>query len=137
MKIVLDTNVLISGIFWEGNESKILKACKTEDLINYISPEILDEFHKVLLYPKFNLTSDEIESALENVIILSNIVNPEIKIEVITDDPIDNIFIECAITANAKFIISGDKHLLKLKKYKDIQIVNCRMIIDEFEHLFD
>jgi putative PIN family toxin of toxin-antitoxin system len=137
MKIVLDTNVLISGIFWEGNESKILKACKTEDLINYISPEILNEFYRVLLYPKFKLSSDEIESALETVIKLSNIVNPEIKIDIIKDDPIDNIFIECAITANANYIVSGDKHLLKLKEFKGIQIANCRKIIDDFDHLFD
>ena len=73
MKLVLDTNVLISGIFWEGNESKILKACKTEDLTNYISPEILDELQKVLFYSKFKLTLEEIEIAIETVISLSNI----------------------------------------------------------------
>ena len=44
MRIVVDTNVLVSGIFWNGNESTILKACKTRDLTNYISPDIINEF---------------------------------------------------------------------------------------------
>jgi putative PIN family toxin of toxin-antitoxin system len=137
MKIVLDTNVLISGIFWEGNESNILKACKIGDLTNYISPEILDELQKVLFYSKFKLTLEEIETAFETVISISNIVKPIIEIDVIKEDPADNIFIECALTAGAQYIISGDKHLLKSKKYEGITIINSRTLISKHKKIFN
>ena len=77
MKIVADTNVLISGIFWEGNESKILKACKIGDITNYISPDSIKEFARVLSYDKFKFTTSEIKSALETVLAFSIVVIPQ------------------------------------------------------------
>ena len=54
------------------------------------------------------------------------LVDPKEKIRLIEDDPKDNIFIECALAGECKFIVSGDHHLLKLKEYKDIKIVTAK-----------
>ena len=59
MRVVADTNVLISGLFWEGNERKLLKMFKTRELANVISPQIIDELGDVLSRKKFNLTKKE------------------------------------------------------------------------------
>ena len=133
MRIVVDTNVLVSGIFWNGNESTILKACKTRDLINYISPDIINEFERVLHYEKFRLTTSEINSALETMLVFSTVVVPQIKLDVIRDDPADNIVLECGLTANAECIISGDNHLLRLGKYKKMKIMSAKRFIDAFK----
>jgi hypothetical protein len=129
MKVVLDTNVLISGIYWEGNESKILEACKIQNLKNYISPETIKEFKKVLFYDKFKLTTSEIESAMETVLSFSTVITPKRKLNVIKIDPVDNIFLEVALSSQAECIISGDKHLLKLGSYKGIKIMNSKDFI--------
>ena len=102
MRIVVDTNVLVSGIFWNGNESTVLKACKTRDLINYISPDIINEFERVLHYEKFRLTTSEINSALETMLVFSTVVVPQIKLDVIRDDPTDNIVLECGFNCKCK-----------------------------------
>ena len=133
MRIVVDTNVLVSGIFWNGNESTVLKACKIRDLINYISPDIITEFERVLHYEKFRLTASEINSALETILVFSTVVVPQIKLDVIRDDSTDNIVLECGLTANAECIISGDNHLLRLGKYKKMKIMNAKRFIDVFE----
>ena len=135
MKIVIDTNGLISGIFWEGNESKILKACKIGNLTNYISPDTIKEFERVLSYKKFKFTLAEIRSALETVLSFSIVVIPHIKLDVIKDDPLDDIFLECALTANVEYIISGDKHLLDLGEYKGIMIMNGARFLREYKEI--
>ena len=132
MIVVLDTNVLISGIYWEGNESKILEACKIQNLRNYISPETIKEFKKVLFYDKFQLTTSEIESAVETVLSFSTVITPKIKLNIIKSDPVDNIFLEVAVVSNAECIISGDKHLLKLGSYKDIEIMKSKDFIEKY-----
>ncbi|UCH88333.1 MAG: putative toxin-antitoxin system toxin component, PIN family [Thermoplasmata archaeon] len=134
MKVVLDTNVLISGIYWEGNESIILKACKMQNLTNYISPETLEEFKKVLFYNKFKLTPSEIELAIETVLSFSTVITPKIKLNVIKIDPVDNIFLECALASHADCIISGDKHLLKLGSYKKIEIMKSKDFIKKYKN---
>jgi putative PIN family toxin of toxin-antitoxin system len=133
VRIVVDTNVLVSGIFWNGNESTILKACKTRDLTNYISPDIINEFERVLHYEKFRLTASEINSVLETILVFSTVVVPQIKLDVIKDDPTDNIVLECGLTANAECIISGDNHLLRLGKYTKMKIMSAKIFIDTFK----
>ena len=125
MIVVADTNVLISGAFWKGNESRLLKLCKIGEVTNVISPEIVREFEYVVSRSKFGLTKDEVNSALELVISLSVLVHPRTKINVVTDDPDDNRILECAMDGEADYIVSGDIHLTKLKEYQGIKILNA------------
>ena len=123
MDIVNDTNVVVSGLLWDGKPSRLLKLCKTGSLTNHISPPIVNELKRVLSYEKFELTEEEIANAIGLVLSFTKVVVPRNKIDVIIDDPSDNLFLECATACNAKVIISGDIHLLKLREYHGIKIM--------------
>jgi len=133
MDVVIDTNVLVSGLFWKGKPSKILECCKTREHTNYISPKILLELEKVLAYDKFKLATEEIGKAIRIVLSFSRLVIPNVEVMVIETDPSDNMFIECALASGAKYIISGDEHLLKLKKWYGIRIVSCSELLAEIQ----
>ena len=124
MKVVLDTNIFISGIFWENNSSKIIDFWRQEKITLISSLPIIKELVKVLDDFKIRMP-DEMIKQWKNVIIENAIiVYPKIKINLVKDDPDDNKFIEAAITGNAEYIISQDKHLLRIKKYKEIKILS-------------
>ena len=121
--VVIDTNVLISSIFWdEGNSHKIAALAIQQKITNFTSTEMLNELANVLR-KKFNQPEDKIENQLALVANYSQIIEPEIKVNVVKDDCKDNIILECALACNADYIVSGDRHLLALKEYRGIKIV--------------
>ncbi len=124
MRVVIDTNVFISGIFWKGNFcSQIIEKWKKRhfDLISSI--EILDEFVRTLKVFKIQMPDELIEEWRNMIIENSIIVKPTIKLNVVKDDSDDNKFFEAAITGKADFIISQDKHLLKLREFEGIKVI--------------
>ena len=118
MRVVADTNTLISGLLWDGNESDILKLFKIREIINLISPDIIIELEDVISRKKFGLEKSEIDFAIGEILTISTIVNPVIKVKIVEDDPEDNIILECAVEGKANLIISGDRHLIDLKKFQ-------------------
>ena len=124
MNVILDTNVFVSGIFWEGNFcSQIIEKWK-EGRFNLISStEIINELIKTLSNFKIQMPKEMIDEWKNLIIKNSIMVEPNIKIDIVKDDPDDNKFLEAAITGNADLIISQDKHLLKLNEYNKIRIV--------------
>jgi len=130
LKVVLDTNVLISALGWSGPPSDCLNLIIEEDIINFISEPILEELMDVMNYPKFKFTEKEKEEFLEILISYSILVDPEEKVEKIKEDPDDNKFLECSIKANADYIISGDQHLLGLKRFKRIEIISPKEFLE-------
>lgn len=131
MKVVLDTNVLISGIFWKSNEARVLKKCQMETLQNCISKEILNEFIRVISYPKFGHPENEIDAATNMIIKFSTFFKPRRRVQIIKKDPTDNKFLECAYEAGAKYIISGDEHLIALGTFEDVQILNAKTFLSK------
>ncbi|MGA1822372.1 MAG: putative toxin-antitoxin system toxin component, PIN family [Thermoplasmatota archaeon] len=125
MIVVMDTNIFISGIFWEGNEEKILDLCMDGEITNYTSPDILEELDRVLHYNKFSLDKLEIERILHIYISISKIIVPQRIPDIMTEDPTDNKFIECAISSNADYLLTGDKHLLEIRDDLDIKILKA------------
>ncbi len=122
-RVVLDTNVTISAFFWKGYPRVIYDLVSKRKLVMLLSSDMEKEFIRVLGYPKFGLTSKEIPPFIRNLRSNAEFVEIKSKISLISDDPTDNIFLECAIDGNADYIISGDKHILDLGKYENIQIV--------------
>jgi putative PIN family toxin of toxin-antitoxin system len=103
MRVVCDTNILISAlIFPGGNPDKVIQLARTKEIDLYISPFILNEFERVLK-EKFNYTENEVKKRLERIINISTIVNPKEHISVVTEDEADNRILECAIEAKADF----------------------------------
>ena len=124
LRIVLDTNVLVSATIRRGNQFEILQLGKLKKIQIITSQEILDEVKEVLSRPKFGFPENQIKEIVEEIKNLSIIVYPTDKVDIVKEDPDDNRIIECAIAGKADYIISGDNHLLELKEYLGIKIVN-------------
>ena len=126
IKLVIDTNVFISSFFnRDGNPKKIIDLWKTGQIILCISEKILEEYTEVLI----RLGLEQEKELPEIIYLFGNSTNlscqPVIsEIKIITEDPEDNMFLECAIANDADYIISGDKHLLALKSFKNIIILS-------------
>lgn len=124
MRIVCDTNVLISGFLFGGNPREVLQLCSSGKVINCISPEITQEVEEVLHRPKFGLLPEQVYRIIGLFRDTFTFVIPQNSIDIITLDPDDNRMLEAADAAEAKAIVSGDKHLLELALWKDIPILN-------------
>ena len=124
MRGVIDTNVFVSGIFWEGNFcSQLIEKWKSKKFELISSMEIIDELVKTLKDFKIQMSDSMIEDWRNLIIENSIIVESTSKIEVIKDDPDDNKFLEVAVDGKAELIVSQDRHLLNLKEYNEIKIV--------------
>ncbi len=125
MRVILDTNVFVSGIFWEGNFcSQIIERWRERKFELVSSVEILDEFVKTLRNFKIQMPEGMIEEWKNLIIENSIIVEPTIKLDIIRDDLDDNKFLEAGVTGKVDLIISQDKHLLKLKEYEGMKIIS-------------
>ncbi len=129
-KVVLDTNTLISGILWDGNEARVIEEAENNKVQLFISQKLLKELEGVLKREKFTRKLEGKESTVEQAVakiaLIATLIEPAKKINIIKDDPDDNRVLECAVTARADVIISGDKHLLKLQTYSGIDIMSAR-----------
>ena len=132
MRIVLDTNVLVSAILSPRSASAQIILLVLDGVLNLaISNDILEEVYRVLRYPKLvrlmkknGVTPREVESVIERLSTIAVVTPGELTLDVIQDDPSDNKILACAIESEADFIISGDRHLADLKEYQGIAIVN-------------
>ncbi|MBI2499045.1 putative toxin-antitoxin system toxin component, PIN family [Candidatus Woesearchaeota archaeon] len=123
MKIVLDTNIFISGIFWRGSSNKVITNWKEGRFTLVISLQIISEIIKVLKDFKIKLSDDMIKEWIDLIVRNSVIIEPRESIKIIKEDPKDNIFIETAVAGNVDYVISQDNHLLKLKEFRGIKII--------------
>ena len=123
MKIAVDTNFLISATQWDYSVSYklLLKLIRNNDTI-FSTKEILDEFAEVL-ERDFLYSKEDIKSIVEKVLQFLTLVTPSNKIDIVKEDVDDNKIIECAVESKAEYIISYDKHLLKLKDFQGIKMV--------------
>ena len=130
-KVVLDTNVTVSALFWDGNPRKIYDLVRHGKLIMLLSDDMEKEFIRVLGYEKFGLSPQEIMPFVRNLRTHARHVKTKSKISIVTVDPTDNIFLECALDGGANSIISGDRHLHDLEVYKGIEIVSAKEFLSK------
>ena len=134
IRVVLDTNVLISALLFKGEVSRIVGLWQKGQIIPVISKETFDELRSVLEYPKFSLSPVEIKSLIEHEILpFFEVVNVRKHVKGVCRDPDDDKFISCAISADADCIVTGDKDLSNLKKYQSIRIIHA----SDFLKMFD
>jgi uncharacterized protein len=124
MKIVIDTNIYISAIFWGGKPRQVVELGRSEKFIVFTSSAIENELAEKLS-TKFKLNEDEIMNILMDFSTFTIPTEVTLHIEAIPDDPEDNKFLECAVTCNADYIVTGDGHLLNLKEYAGIKILKA------------
>ncbi len=132
MRVVIDTNVFISSFIGEGNPKKIINLWKLGQLTLYLSRSIIDEYVEVL--QRLGLADeDELAELLHlfgrgyNCIFTAK----TIKLEIVENDPDDNMFFECAVALNAKYIISGDKAVLEIGQYMEIKVCTPKNFMQE------
>jgi len=132
MKIVLDTNVLVSGIFWGGTPLKILELWEKKQVDVLASRAILDEYLVNIDRLSKKYSRPDL-SAAWSLIIPSRVKLVQVKKTFhLCRDPDDNKFIDCAISGRAPFLVSGDEDLLVLKKVMNLEILKPRQFLNKF-----
>ena len=131
MRIVIDTNVLISGIIFGGKPSKIIELLFGKKISVFASPEMVDEYKRIYgeLGERY---AKRTHNELNEIINSMNILPSHSHIEACRD-PDDNKFIECAIDNRCIYIVSGDKDLLVLEQYEDIGILTVSEFLEQYE----
>lgn len=132
MKAVLDTNVLISSTLWAGSANKTLLLLIGKNAKLYASRAILEEYAEIVRR-EFPQVIDKLPILMENILSFSTIAETLVKLDVVKADPDDNRIIECAVASQAEFILTYDKHLLKLKEYEGVKILtpeNMRRLLN-------
>ncbi|MBI2361724.1 MAG: putative toxin-antitoxin system toxin component, PIN family [Deltaproteobacteria bacterium] len=123
MRVVLDTNVLVSALLFMGTASEIVPLWQKGAITVLLSRDILEEYLRVLSYPKFQLSEAEIKALMEEELLpFVTAVKPKRRLSVVKRDPSDNKFLECALAGRARVIISGDEDLLSIGHYRRVHI---------------
>ncbi len=135
MNIVLDTNTVISGLFWRGAPRQVLDLARSGKFLLFTSPDLLAELADVLGRKKFSARLAQVNTGVEELVFgyaaLATTVRPN-KIEaVIKADPDDDKVLMCAKSSNAEVIVSGDSHLLDLNEYEGIKIMTANQLLEQ------
>ncbi len=128
-RVVLDTNIYISATFWTGKPYHIVQRGIEQYIVAFVSDDIIRELRKVL-DRDFPISKNEIEKVIEAMLLFTHMIRPKEKVTVIKDDRI----LECALACNADFIVTQDKHLLKLKKFQDILILTPQEFVEKYKY---
>jgi putative PIN family toxin of toxin-antitoxin system len=131
MRVVLDTNVLISGIFFSGPPYEILDAWRHRRIELVTSPEILGEYTRVALELQSEFPQVDPHPVLGLVMMRSHLVQPTPLPEPVCDDPHDDKFLACAVSSGARIVVSGDKALLRCSGYEGVAVLTPRRFASE------
>jgi len=139
MRIVLDTNVWLSAIFWQGEATQIVELAENKNfkLDIIITKDILLEIRSVInreaKFQKFlENRMENIKTILATILDLAVLVEPARKVNIIAADPNDNKILESAIAGKADYIISYDTHLTDLKRFENTKILTPAKFLQVF-----
>jgi len=128
-RVAADTNVLVSAVIGSGKPREFLRRCVAREWILVSSPPLLEGFAEVLRRPKLGLTEGEVLRALGALVATVEVVEPKRAVRVVVDDPDDDRVLEAALEGRASFIVSGDRHLLRLRHFEGIRIVTVAELL--------
>ena len=132
MRVILDTNVFISGVFFGGPPSRILEGWRDGRLKLVLSPEILDEYQRVADELHTQFPDIDLSGLFELLVVAAEMHHAEPLSEAVCIDPDDDKFLACALASSARLIVSGDKHLLQVAGYREIEILKPRAFIEKY-----
>ncbi len=130
-RIVPDTNIIISSLFWRGNPYEVMRRGILGAYRLVLSVEILDEV-VVTLRNKFQFPEENIQALLDILLTFCEIIEPMSTFDVVREKK-DNKIIACAFDGKADYLVTGDPDLLVLKTFKSISIVTARVFLDTFK----
>ena len=133
MRIVLDTNILISAFIFPGGPPEAVYRSVLDGRVELVtSPPLLAELSRVLV-DKFGMGATLGAEAVAQVARIATVVRPKERVEVVLDDPDDDRVLEAAAAGGADVIVSGDRHLLRLRSWKGIRIENAAAFLKRLD----
>jgi putative PIN family toxin of toxin-antitoxin system len=123
VKVVLDTNVLVSGILFSGPPHRILQAWSKGRLQLALTSELLEEYRRVGVELQQEYPGVDIGAVLDLIVVGSEFFEPAPLEGRVCSDPDDDKFVACAIASGAKVVVSGDRHLLHVSGYRGITVI--------------
>ncbi|MDP1545230.1 MAG: putative toxin-antitoxin system toxin component, PIN family [Anaerolineales bacterium] len=133
MRVVIDTNIIVSG-YLGGSLEAIIVAWKSGKFTLVVSDVIVEEYLAVLNRPKFKIERAEIEDFSALLLDRAEFVIPLEQVQAVVDDPSDDKFLDAALSGRANLIVSGDGHLLELKNFRDIPIITAREFVERLKN---
>jgi putative PIN family toxin of toxin-antitoxin system len=131
IRLVLDTNVLVAALLFTGPPSRLVSLWRERRIGILLSKAVFIEYLRVLAYPKFKLSGEEIKALVEEYVLpFAEMVTVVETPAIIREDPADDAFLALAAAGRARYIVSGDKHLLALREYRRVKIVTPREFLD-------
>jgi putative PIN family toxin of toxin-antitoxin system len=137
VRLVLDTNTVVSALLWHGPPHQLFTRSRAFSLAFFSSPALLTKLEEVLAYPKLakavaasGLTPAQL---LQRYLRLATVVQPTPIAPTVLADPDDDHVLACALAAKAELIVSGDRHLLGLHEYQGIPILNTSDALQRLE----
>ena len=130
MRIVLDTNVFVSGVFFGGHPGSILEAWRDGRVNVVVSPEIIEEYVRVGQRLSSRFPGVDLTPALDLLGTSATLVEVSPLAEPVCRDPDDDKFLACAIAAKVGYLVSGDRDLLAASPYRTVVVVRPRALID-------
>lgn len=132
MRVVLDTNGFVSGVFFSGPPAQILEAWSEDEVSIVTSSAILEEYHRVGQDLSARYPGVDLDPFLVFLAIHAEIVEAPAFSEAVCDDPDDDKFLACARAAGVPVIISGDKHLLRVSGWESVEVLRPRAFVDRY-----
>ncbi len=133
VRVVADTNVLVSAVIADGKPRELLRLCIRGDIELVLSPGILDEVRDVLHRPKFSFEAEEVHRVLRALVRTGRIVETRSSFEAVEADPDDDMVIHAAVDGGADVIVSGDGHLLGLERCRGVRIRPVAAFLEDLE----
>ncbi len=129
LRVVLDTNIVVSGMLWAGVPSKIMEAVYTRRIRPVVTELLLDELSSVLERPKFEnrlkLVGKSVDELIRHYVVFAEVIDSPPLPRPVSVDQDDDMFIACAVTGKVDYLVSGDPHLLTIGQFQHIQIVTA------------
>ena len=133
MQVVLDTNVLVSGVFWRGPASRILELWAKDKIEVVVSPEILTEYQRLLAEMERDKPAGLADAWTVFIAQHARMIHPEGHPR-LCRDPDDDKFLHCALSAGAKILVTGDKDLLSMGRVADVELLTPAAFLRRFTH---
>jgi putative PIN family toxin of toxin-antitoxin system len=131
MRVVLDTNTLLSALLFRGTASRLVPVWQSGRITPLVSRPILDEYLRVLAYPKFQLSAEEAWALIvEEVLPFAETVKPAGRLSVPCRDLEDRKFLECALSGRARYLVTGDQDLLEMNPHRGITILTVGAFLE-------
>ena len=138
MKVLLDTNIWISGLLWGGNPRRIIQLAVSEQIVLYSSKLLVDELQATLAYPKLQRRLEKLAITAEELLLKVAAITQLSQPVAISDvdrlrDPKDKIVLETALAVPVEVIISGDEDLLILREFQQIPILTTKQFLENYQ----